>query len=181
MGDHTRPLTAFDWGMWIPLIIRQPGRVPAGLKVDRIVTNYEVLPTILEWLGLASETPAKPALPGPSFAHLLRGENPQWDDVAFYEFENVRAIRTLQWKYIERFGQGPMELYDLERDAGERLNLAADVRFDEQRRQLAGRLHDFFQQYADPQWDLWNGGGSKTGLLTEHIFGASAAGRKPGR
>ena len=179
MGDHTRPLTAFDWTMWIPLLVRQPGRIPAGTKSERIVTNYDVLPTFLEWLGLESRIPTSAALPGRSFAPLLRGESPAWDDVAFYEFENVRAIRTAEWKYIERFGEGPMELYDLSRDPGERLNLAADRRFAQDRLRLAGRLHEFFERYADPRWDLWRGGGSKTGLITEHIFGASAARRKP--
>ena len=99
----------------------------------------------------------------------------------FYEFENVRAVRTPQWKYIERFGEGPIELYDLESDAGERLNLAADQRFSGERERLAERLHGFFDRYAVPEWDLWNGGGSKTGLMTEHIFGASAARRRPSR
>jgi arylsulfatase A-like enzyme len=181
MGDHTRPLTAFDWGMWIPLLVRQPGRIPAGTRSERIVTNYDVLPTLLDWMGLESETPRRPALPGRSFAPLLRGESAEWDDVAFFEFENVRAIRTPEWKYIERFGEGPMELYDLERDAGERLNLAADERFTGERKALAARLHAFFEQYADPQWDLWKGGGAKTGLITENIFGSAAAHRKPGQ
>ena len=115
MGDHTRPLTAFDWTMWIPLLIRQPGRIPRGTVSERIVTNYDVLPTILEWLGLDRDRPGGPDLPGRSFAPLLLGESPEWDDVAFYEFENVRAIRTAEWKYVERFGEGPTELYDLAR------------------------------------------------------------------
>jgi arylsulfatase A-like enzyme len=181
MGDHTRPLTAFDWTIWIPLLVRQPGRVQAGSEVGHIVTNYDILPTVLDWLGLSAEKPRRPELPGRSLGPFLRGENPEWDDVVFFEFENVRAIRTAEWKYIERFGEGPTELYDLQRDAGERLNLASDMRHAAVRKELARRLNEFFKRYADPQWDLWNGGGSKTGLITENIFGAAAAGRKPER
>ena len=179
MGDHTRPLTAFDWTMWIPLIVRQPGRVQAGADVRHIAANYDILPTLLAWVGLGAELPKAAPLPGRSLAPFLRGESPEWDDVMYFEFENVRAIRTDEWKYVERFGQGPMELYDLEKDPGERLNLASDLRHANVRHELAGRLSTFYDRYADPQWDLWNGGGSKTGLLTENIFGASAAGRKP--
>ena len=34
MGDHTRPLTAFDGTMHVPLIYRLPGRIPAGRRND---------------------------------------------------------------------------------------------------------------------------------------------------
>ncbi|MCB1018586.1 MAG: sulfatase-like hydrolase/transferase [Acidobacteria bacterium] len=181
MGDHTRPLTAFDWTMWIPLLVRQPGRIAGGLRSDHIVTNYDVLPTVLDWMGMQADAPQSPVSPGRSFAPLLRGESTAWDDVVFFEFENVRAIRTPEWKYIERFAEGPAELYDLTNDAGERLNLAADMRFSGERAALAEGLHAFFDQYADPKWDLWKGGRSKSGLITENLFGADAAGEKPRR
>ena len=32
MGDHTRPLTGYDWTMHVPLIWRHPGRVAAGKR-----------------------------------------------------------------------------------------------------------------------------------------------------
>ena len=35
-------------------------------------------------------------------------------DPVFYEFENVRAVRTGEWKYIERIYQKPNEMYRLE-------------------------------------------------------------------
>ena len=46
-----------------------------------------------------------------------------WDNTIYYEFENVRAIRTDEWKYIERFRQEPNELYDLTKDPRELDNL----------------------------------------------------------
>ena len=40
-------------------------------------------------------------------------------------------------------------------------------------RQLASRLHAYFRRVADPKWDLWKGGTSKSGL----IWYVSLAGR----
>ena len=35
MGDHTRPVTAFDGMMRIPLIWKHAGKIPAGRQVSR--------------------------------------------------------------------------------------------------------------------------------------------------
>src|SRR5262249_18171861 len=123
MGDHTRPLTAYDWTMHVPLIYRQPGRIPAGKRQDLLVSNYDMMPTLLDHLGLKAKMPDKPLLPGHSYANVLRDKAVAWDDTVFFEFENIRAIRTKSWKYIHRFPDGPNELYDLKNDPGEKKNL----------------------------------------------------------
>ncbi len=171
MGDHTRPLTAFDWTTWIPMIFRQKGRMSAGERSNHVVSNYDVLPTLLEYLGLQSKTPDKPKLPGRSFAATLEGRDTDWDDTVFFEFENVRSIRTAEWKYIERIYQKPNELYHLENDPGERLNLYGVPEHSGIQNELQKRLHVFFDRYAEPRWDLWKGGASKTNIITEKFFG----------
>jgi arylsulfatase A-like enzyme len=105
-------------------------------------------------------------LPGRTFAALLRGEEVAWDGVAFYEFENTRAIRTGEWKYVNRFPSGPDELYDLRADPGERKNLVNQPDHAATQGQLARRLEEFFQRYADAKYDLRRGGTSKAPLLT---------------
>lgn len=172
MGDHTRPLTAFDWTTWIPMIFRHPGEIPGGRRSDFVVSNYDVLPSLMAYLGL--ETPADPPRPGRSFAPLLRGREQRWDNAVFYEFENVRSIRTDEWKYIERFRESPNELYHLKSDRAERLNLYGTPEVAAIQAELKGRLDSFFQRHADPKWDLWNGGGSKTGLITQKLFTGSS-------
>ena len=89
----------------------------------------------------------------------------QWENAVFYEFENVRAIRTDRWKCVVRVGGHPNELYDLEHDPNERNNLWDDTAHESVRTSLQQRLHAFFKKYADPKWDLWRGGGAKGGLL----------------
>jgi arylsulfatase A-like enzyme len=171
MGDHTRPLTAFDWTTHIPLIFRHPGRIPASKHCDLLVSNVDFMPTMLDYLGLSWKNQTQPKSPGRSFTRALAGQTPvNWDNTVFYEFENVRAIRTDQWKYIERFRQTPNELYDLRLDAAELNNLADDTRHAQIQHELSERLHAYFKRVAESKWDLWKGGTSKTGLIMRQLF-----------
>jgi arylsulfatase A-like enzyme len=179
MGDHTRPLTAFDSTMHIPLIYHHPARIPAGRRSGNMISHYDALPTLTAHLGLAAPEPSGPVSPGHSCASLLRGEEIAWEDVIFYEFENVRAIRTRQWKYIERFREEPNELYDLEHDPVERHNLMDQTESAAIRETLRARLHEFFARYADPRWDLWRGGYSKSELSTAALFARESPGDNP--
>jgi arylsulfatase A-like enzyme len=174
MGDHTRPLSAFDDMIHVPLIWRHPGgAVRAGSRSDLLVSNYDFLPTVLEYLGLADQTPEKPAPPGHSYAAALRGNDNgvRSGDAVFFEFENVRAIRTADWKYVHRFPDGPDELYDLAADPGEATNLAGRAEHASRQADLSRRLGEFFDRFADPKYDLSRGGTSKTPL---HLKAAEA-------
>jgi arylsulfatase A-like enzyme len=42
MGDHTRPLSAFDGTMHVPLIVRHPGVIPAGKRSQLLISNYDL-------------------------------------------------------------------------------------------------------------------------------------------
>tara|TARA_R110002095_G_scaffold2155_1_gene9117 strand:+ start:4831 stop:6309 length:1479 start_codon:yes stop_codon:yes gene_type:complete len=174
MGDHTRPLTAFDWTISIPLIFSQPGKIVSGARQEMLVANYDVYPTLLHYLRLQDKIPTQPATPGRNFAPVLKGKQIPWSEVVFYEFENVRAIRTRDWKYIERFRETPNELYHLTQDPGERKNLIDAPEFSKTHSELKQRMDQFFAKYADPEWDIWHGGKSKTVLMTQKLFPESS-------
>jgi len=166
MADHARPLHTYDETCHVPLIFRHPHAIPAGRKSDLMVSNYDLLPTVLNSLGLQDSLPSKPRGPGRDYSAVLRGRSLEWEDVIFFECENTRMIRTPDWKYTRRFPSGPDELYDLHNDPGERTNLVGRSEHAAVRDQLAARLEAFFARYVDPKYDLWHGGGSKTLLLT---------------
>ena len=84
----------------------------------------------------------------------------------YYEFESSRMICTSDWKYTERFPDGPSELYDLNNDREEQNNLADTAEYADIQKRLHNQLSEFFNHYADPKYDLWQDGGSKTKLLT---------------
>ena len=138
--------------MHVPLIYRHPGHIPAGQRSNILVSNYDFLPTLLDYLGLKEKTPQKPPLPGRSYSGTLNGKHDAWDEIVFFEFENTRAVRTAEWKYIGRFPDGPNELYDLKNDPGERRNVVDQPAHAAQQKELRGRLDEFFNRYADPRY-----------------------------
>jgi arylsulfatase A-like enzyme len=166
MGDHSRPLHTYDETCHIPLMFRHPAKIPAGARKDMMVSNYDLMPTVLSYLGCKDRIPKKPKLPGRDYSAALRGRQMKWENVIFYEFENSRMIRTPDWKYTCRFPDGPDELYDMRNDPSERENLIGQSKHAGIQKKLAKRLGAFFDRYANPKYDLWRGGGSKTFLLT---------------
>jgi len=175
MGDHFRPTGAHELMMQIPLIFRHAGKIPARRggeapaeprTSDLLVSNYDFLPTVLSFLGLADRMPAEPPSPGRDFSRAIKGEKIEWENVIFYEMESCRAIREDRWKYVARHPNGPHELYDMQVDPHERFNLYGQPGTDETRARLARRLDEFFTRYADSQYDIWKGGGSKAKLHT---------------
>ena len=168
MGDHTRPLSAFDPAMHIPLIYRHTGHIPAGCTSELMTSNYDFFTTVLSYLQLKADAPADPRSPGRDYTPVLLGTTTQpkgWTDIVFYEAENLRAVRTPQWKYVERFPDGPHELYDLAADPGEQFNLYGQPLQAAVQKGLQGTLHTFFAEYATPEYDLLRGGRSKPKLI----------------
>ncbi|WP_395717794.1 sulfatase [Prosthecobacter sp.] len=162
MGDHFRPIGAHELMMQIPLIFRQPGQIPAAQTCDAIVSNYDFMPSVLGYLGLADKMPQKPQSPGRDFSAALRGQKlANWDNTIFYEMETTRAIRTERWKYVARHPDGPHELYDMQSDPQERFNQYGQPGTESVKSNLAKQLDTFFTRHADPKYDIWQGGTSK--------------------
>ena len=61
--------TLFEEVLRAPLILRQPGVLPAGLRVEGLVSTADLVPTILELAGL----PAEPGIAASSFVPLIEG------------------------------------------------------------------------------------------------------------
>ncbi|MFV1995277.1 MAG: PVC-type heme-binding CxxCH protein, partial [Verrucomicrobiales bacterium] len=192
MGDHTRPVNAREYSMQIPMIFRHrakgpqsaPG-IPGGQVSELMVSNYDFLPSVLHYLGLGDKVPggegAPPAtrLPGRDFSPVLRGEKiPDWEDAVYYEYEGLRCVRAGGWKYVERYGDGYDELYNLGLDPGERVNLVGQAEYGDKETELKAKLAAFFAAHAAPKYDLWKGGESQTRL---HDFGKESAARHAAR
>lgn len=120
----------FDESVRVPFIARWPGKIPAGSTVDRSVSMVGLFPTVLELSGLP--VPSGVTLDAPSFAPLMRGEAPAWDDTVFglydmhhYQKAAMRMIRTPEWKLIRHLEEGGSdELYHLSADPHELANLS---------------------------------------------------------
>lgn len=169
-GNGTYPQNMYDSSVLVPMLLRLPGRLPAGRVDDTLLSAYDFRSTLLDLLGIDYEP--DPRLPGRSFATLLTdsepagqaprggtgqddaGEDPRAGVVVYDEYGPVRMIRTRRWKYVHRYPDGPHELYDLVADPGETRDLAAASSHAEVRDALSARLDAWFARYVtDPRRD----------------------------
>ena len=160
------PFPAFDSHMRVPLVIHHPARIAAGQRAGLSVSQIDLFPTILDFVGL--ERIRIDGSRGRSLLSTLIEDADQAELPVFFEFITTRVIRTAEWKYIQRFPEGPNELYRLSHDHEERENLAADLRYAAVKSDLAGQLADWFRSTATPEYDLWRGGTGKGRLIEDY-------------
>ena len=127
LGEHGlwRKSTFYEHSARIPLIVRWPGVIPAGRRVDRSASLIDLTATLIE---IAGADPVQP-LEGASLAGVMSGEDPDWKDEAISEYlahgvlGPMAMIRSGRYKFNYIHGEDP-ELYDIEADPGELHNLA---------------------------------------------------------
>jgi arylsulfatase A-like enzyme len=155
-GNGTFPQNMFDTSVKVPMLISRPGHVPPGQVRAELLSHYDLLPTLLEYVGLRH--PAPENLPGQSFAGLLRGEAASGCErvVVYDEYGPVRMIRTPDWKYVHRYPYGPHELYHLAHDPAEKLNLLENgpsAEYQSKLKELRAELEEWFLCYVNPKLD----------------------------
>jgi arylsulfatase A-like enzyme len=119
----------YDFLVRVPLVLHWPGRLPGGVTHQRMIRQPDILPTILDLLGIEPETLGD--VDGRSFKPLIEGR-PWQPQPAFLSVSGtpadleIRGVRTEDYKYT--FGpendELPEELYDLRADPRETDNLA---------------------------------------------------------
>ena len=159
-GNGTFPLNMYDTSIKVPAIFSHPGRIPEGVVCEAMVSGYDFMPTLLEYVDI--ENTEKYKLPGKSFLKNLLGEEQEVNGeiVVFDEYGPVRMIRTRDWKYVHRYPYGPHELYHLAVDPEEKINRINDESCFPMLKELKAKLDDWFVKYADPVLD-----GSREGVL----------------
>ena len=150
-ADHGEGLGDHDW--WthgvlyqeqirVPLVVRGPG-LPGGGRVDSLVRTIDIVPTLGELLGLGADD--LPPTDGVSLVPLIRGEAEDLDLMAYSDSVNLMVYTTSadirdhkndmlfcvvidgRWKYIHHLKRtAESELFDLENDPRELVNLASE-------------------------------------------------------
>ena len=172
LWTHTilsQPATLQETAFHIPLIIRKPGG-PQGKVVNELIGQYDIPATIL---ALAGVDQALPNSPGKSFAAMLDAQEVgQLHDAIFYEQTETRGIRTKEYAYWKRLDKefGENALYDMVSDPYQTNNLAGDPEYKAVVEDLDARLVAFYEEYSDPQYDLWEGGTAKGSLSYPEKF-----------
>jgi len=173
--------TLYDPGIGTALLARWPsGGVAGGRTVSELVSNLDVLPTLLEAAG----APVPENVQGASLLSLARGEAGEPRTAIYAEktyhsyYDPMRAVRTADHKYIRNFEtcflvecpgdvqQAPIyraelqryvasthpevELYDLRADPLEEHNLAGDREYADVERELDTMLWRWMEDTDDP-------------------------------
>ncbi len=137
-GDHGE--TLYDHQCWfdhhglydvtlhVPLIIRYPGKVPAGRRIKGFNQHKDLVPTLMELAGINTKT----KFDGQSVMKLVRGDAASFDS-GFYitecTWQRKHGWRTPEWKLIVALEPDfhfapPVELYNHIQDPHEDVNLA---------------------------------------------------------
>jgi arylsulfatase A-like enzyme len=119
----------YEGGVRVPTLARWPGKIKAGSATDHISGFWDFLPTCAELAGF------KPPedIDGISMVPVLLGKSKKqkkhkfiyWE---FHEQGKKQAVRVGDWKGVRlnvaKKPNGPIELYNLKNDIGEKNNVA---------------------------------------------------------
>jgi len=118
----------YEGGIRVPFIARWPGKIKAGTVSDHVSAFWDFLPTCCELAGVR----APEGIDGLSMAPTLLGRSGQAEhEYMYWEFHEQgkrQAVRMGEWKgvrqNIAKEPDGPIELYNLKDDIGEKTNIA---------------------------------------------------------
>ncbi len=144
-GEHrirTEKVLPYEEGIRVPLIMRGPG-VPRGERVDQLVSNVDLAPTLLEVAGATATL----AQDGRSLLEVLRDPDAEYAREIVLENGNgankipsYRGLRNERFTFVRHETTGEQELYDLREDPFQLNSLDDDERYDRIRKLLARRL-----------------------------------------
>jgi arylsulfatase A-like enzyme len=146
----------------VPFLFRLPNRIPEGCVFDAPVELVDIVPTILDLLGVKKDGFS---FQGRSLAAALCDGSPLDVDRPVYLYREVYkdrqmklfsgkqivlngeklAIRTGKWKYIEGEGENTKELFDLVSDPREQVNLTTT--FPGKTAELATQLQEWKKKH----------------------------------
>lgn len=161
LGDHWQGEKEFmyEQGVRIPLIVVDPSSSSAGRSVPDLVEAVDVLPTILDALGVSIP---EHIVEGRLLRPLLDGTDDWPKEAVFSELDyaiyptarrlglgpreaRMIMVRTADWKLVH-FGRDlPPQLFDLKSDPAELVDLGADPERESVRRELYSRIFEWMR------------------------------------
>lgn len=145
LNEHWRgwKADAYEGGHRVPFIVRWPGQIERGARCEQTITLADIMATCAAVVG--HKLPTTAAEDSVSLLPTLRGNNasqPLHDVVVHHSVSGHFAVRKGKWKLLLCRGSGgwspprepvalkqglpPVQLYNLEDDPKETLNLQAD-------------------------------------------------------
>lgn len=132
----------------VPFLLQYPGVVKPNAASDALTASVDVVPTLLDLMGLSTKQP----LDGRSFAPVLRGETDHHRDYTVANWmEQGLVVKTHDHKLV--FNHTPRDLdevYDLKADPGELHNLAESAAGKPAKEELFGLLDTWLTETKHP-------------------------------
>ena len=117
-------ITMFEGGIRVPMLLKWPGQIAAGTRIDTPVAHIDVMPTLASAAG--ASLPEGVAIDGINILPLARGngsiERP--NDALFWQSGHAKVVRAGDWKLQVSGRLDKKWLFDLANDPTERVNLA---------------------------------------------------------
>ncbi len=142
----------------VPLILRWPGRLPAGRTVDALVTG--ALDLAVTFCRAAGADPPSTFV-GQDLLALCAEATQEQRDAVFAAYHgnqfglySQRMVRTRRWKYVWN-ATAEDELYNLQDDPAELTNRACDPTCSDALGQLRARLVAWMDETRDPLLNVW--------------------------
>lgn len=157
-SNATIPQNLYEESIRVPMILSWPGGFSeAGAILDLPFDHLDLFQTILDAAGVELSDDVRRSIdsPGRSLLPRLRDPDIEWRSYRFTEHGNARQINDGNYKLVKRyppldrrFGD---ELYDLEADPRETINLVDSADHKEIGAELSAALDKYFERYEDPE------------------------------
>jgi arylsulfatase A-like enzyme len=123
--------SVYEGGVRVPFIVSYPPAIRAGSTSAVPAMSIDLFPTLLDLCGLAPK-PEKPAWDGVSVAPVLLEKGSVKRDTFYWHYPHYHpggatpygAVRAGDWRLVEFYEDGKVELYNLKSDVGEEKDLA---------------------------------------------------------
>ncbi|MFW6133010.1 MAG: sulfatase [Planctomycetota bacterium] len=151
LGKHQ----PYDASARTPVLVRYPGRVPGGVRLDAPAESIDLPCAILEAAGVAGAPyELLPGSPGRSWWGYVAGRVDDHRSWAYSEMGDWKMVCDRDWKFIHR-RDGDDELYDRRNDPQELDDLAGDPDRQEHVRRMQRRvIESLSENIAPPTRDL---------------------------
>ncbi len=114
----------FEGAVREPAIIRWPGKIPAGLVNDEMLSTMDLLPTFAKLAG--AKIPDDRVIDGKNiWPVLVNNENSPHKAFFYHQRRELKAVRSGDWK-LHVNGDQPVALYNLKKDISEKNNVMAE-------------------------------------------------------
>jgi arylsulfatase A len=135
----------YEGGIRVPFIFKLPGVIESGSVSSVPICSIDLFPTILELAGVG-EVQTNGEIDGISILPVLQGKGEIEREALYWHYPHFSnqggrpggAIRQGEYKLIERYEDGTLQLYNLVDDISETENLAHEL--PEKTRELADKL-----------------------------------------